>query len=145
MMHPKTFHIFLYCLTVFVILVQFKTAGSTTPSNNDSNNTSTKKPNNTEDCINCTKTDDHNIFQHLLNNKPMLMRAFYVLLALTAVVVVYFVIRSWRLRRKRSKSRKYGLITARGTDMEMAPLDQDDDEDDDMTVFDMNSQNRRKK
>lgn len=99
MMHPKTFHIFLYCLTVFVILVQFKTvngvgqpAGSTTPSNN----TSTKKPNNTEDCINCTKTDDHNIFQHLLNNKPMLMRAFYVLLALTAVVVVYFVIRAWR-------------------------------------------------
>jgi hypothetical protein len=29
--------------------------------------------------------------------------------------------------------------------MEMAPLDEDDDEDDDITVFDMNSQNRRKK
>ena len=98
-MNPKTFHIFLYCLTLFVILIQFKTvngvdstAGSTTPPNNV-----TKKPNNTsEHCINCTKTEDQNIFQHLLNNKPMLMRAFYVLLAVTSIVVVYFVMRAWR-------------------------------------------------
>lgn len=48
----------------------------------------------------------------------------------------------FRIRRKRSKSRKYGLITARGTDMEMAPLDQDDDDDEDMTVYEMNSRKK---
>ena len=48
-----------------------------------------------------------------------------------------------RLRRKRNKTKKYGLITGRGVDYEMAPLDADDDEDDeDTTVFEMN---RRKK
>lgn len=48
-----------------------------------------------------------------------------------------------RLRRKRNKSKKYGLITGRGADYEMAPLDADDDDDDeDTTVFEMN---RRKK
>lgn len=149
-MNPKTFHIFLYCLTLFVILIQFKTVNAvdsqiTGPTITNPPNNSTKISNKTKDCTNCTSTENHNIFHKLLNNKPMLMRALYVLLAVTGVVVIYFVTRAWRLRRKRSKSRKYGLITARGTDMEMAPLDQDDDEDDDMTVFDMNSQNRRKK
>lgn len=49
----------------------------------------------------------------------------------------------FRLRRKRNKTKKYGLITGRGADYEMAPLDADDDDDDeDTTVFEMN---RRKK
>ena len=50
-----------------------------------------------------------------------------------------------RVRRRNSKARKYGLITARGTDLEMAPLDQDDDDDEDMTVYEMNNRNSRKK
>jgi len=102
-MNPKTFHVFLYCLTLIVILIQFKTvngvdplkptanADSTTPPNNI-----TKKPNTTEDCNNCTKAEEQNIFRDLLNNKPMLMRAFYVLLAVTSIVIVYFVMRAWR-------------------------------------------------
>lgn len=73
------------------------------------------------------------------------MRAFYVLLAVSSIVVVYFLMRAWRLRRKRSKSRKYGLITAKGTDLEMAPLDQEDEDDEDMTVYEMNNKNSRKK
>ncbi|XP_061174077.1 membrane protein FAM174A-like [Saccostrea echinata] len=76
-------------------------------------------------------------------NKGMFMRAFYVLIGITAIVVVYFGVRAWRVRRKRNKSKKYGLITGRGADYEMAPLDADDDDDDeDTTVFEMN---RRKK
>lgn len=71
------------------------------------------------------------------------MRAFYVLIGVTAIVVIYFGVRAWRLRRKRNKTKKYGLITGRGADYEMAPLDADDDDDDeDTTVFEMN---RRKK
>lgn len=52
-------------------------------------------------------------------------------------------IKFFRLRRKRNKTKKYGLISGRGADYEMAPLDADDDDDDeDTTVFEMN---RRKK
>lgn len=102
-MNPKTFHVFLYCLTLIVILIQFKTVNGVDPlkptAKADSTtrpNDITKKPNVTEGGINSTKTEDQNIFQHLLNNKPMLMRAFYVLLAVTSIVIVYFVMRAWR-------------------------------------------------
>ena len=42
----------------------------------------------------------------------------------------------FRLKHKNSKSRKYGLITTQDDHLEMKPLDEDDEEDEDMTVFD---------
>lgn len=41
----------------------------------------------------------------------------------------------YRSKRRYNKSRKYGLITTSGADLEMEPLDQDVDEDDEMTMF----------
>lgn len=146
-MTPKTFQLFLYVLGVFVILIHFQTVNAdgkpTATVDAVQNNTNT---NITGNCIspNCT-TKQPTFFDNILNNKPMLMRAFYVLLAVSSIVVVYFLMRAWRLRRKRSKSRKYGLITAKGTDLEMAPLDQEDEDDEDMTVYEMNNKNSRKK
>lgn len=88
-------------------------------------------------------TTTKTIFESIKDNKDMLMRAFYVLIGVTAIVMIYFGVRAWRLRRKRNKTKKYGLIAGRGADYEMAPLDADDDDDDeDTTVFEMN---RRKK
>lgn len=46
-----------------------------------------------------------------------------------------------RLRRKRSKTKKYGIIAKSG-DLEMTPLDQDDD-DDDTTVFEAQNHIRK--
>ena len=37
---------------------------------------------------------------------------------------------------RRSKPKRYGVISTRGTDLEMTPLDQEDD-DDDSTLFDV--------
>ena len=37
---------------------------------------------------------------------------------------------------RRSKTKKYGVISTRGTDLEMAPLEEED-EDDDSTLFDV--------
>lgn len=71
----------------------------------------------------------------IMKNKEMLMRTFYVLLGVSAIVVIYFVARAWRTRRKHGKTRKYGLITNSGADLEMEPLDQDMDDDDEMTMF----------
>ncbi|KAL5004075.1 hypothetical protein ScPMuIL_017531 [Solemya velum] len=90
---------------------------------------------NSTDCKNSSCIEVKSSFMDTFTeNKDMLMRTFYVLLGVTSIVIVYFAFRAWRLRRRRSKSRKYGLITGRGSDLEMAPLDQDDDEDDDMTT-----------
>lgn len=90
-------------------------------------------------------SDKHNSSSHtglagfkdmVNNNRGMLLRTLYVLVAVTAVIVLYFVVRTVRIRRRKSKTKKYGVITP-ASDMEMTPLDQDDD-DEDMTVFEVN-------
>ena len=43
---------------------------------------------------------------------------------------------NFRLRKK-SKTKKYGVISSRDADLEMRPLEEDDDEED-VTVFEVN-------
>ncbi|KAK5648514.1 hypothetical protein RI129_003406 [Pyrocoelia pectoralis] len=67
-----------------------------------------------------------------------LLRGFYVFLGLSAVVVFYFIFRSYRLRHGSQVSttvKKYG-VTARRSDLEMRRLELDDDDDD--TLFEIN-------
>jgi len=85
---------------------------------------------------NSSEATEDSFLRHFEKNGAIL-RAFYVVVGVTAIVIVYFVVRAVRLRRKRSKSRKYGIIAKSG-DVEMTPLEQDD-EDDDMTVFEIPS------
>lgn len=40
--------------------------------------------------------------------------------------------------RKNKKTKKYGVLATSGTDVELRPLDDDDEEDEDVTVFDTN-------
>lgn len=65
---------------------------------------------------------------------------FYVVACLSVVIIVYFVIKAIRLRRRKSKIRRYGVIASR-EDVEMTPLG-DEDEDEDSTVFDINEHSR---
>ncbi|KAF5291340.1 hypothetical protein FQA39_LY03491 [Lamprigera yunnana] len=70
-----------------------------------------------------------------------LLRGFYVFLGLSVLTVFYFVYRSYRLRHGSQPSttvKKYG-VTARRSDLEMRPLELDDDDDD--TLFEVNNQN----
>jgi len=72
-----------------------------------------------------------------------LLRGFYVFLGLSALTMIYFLFRSYRLRHGSQPSttvRKYG-ITARRSDMEMRPLELDDEDDD--TLFEIGSPNTR--
>ncbi|XP_067839006.1 membrane protein FAM174A-like isoform X4 [Heptranchias perlo] len=71
----------------------------------------------------------------------MIQRALYVLVAVTALVVVYFVVRTIRMRRINRKNRKYGILNTNLENMEMRPLDQEDDDEDD-TLFDVNHSRR---
>lgn len=74
---------------------------------------------------------------NLMYDKGMLRRSFYVIVGFTCLAAVFFAVRWFRSRGKR-KSKKYGVLATRSSDMELRPLDQEDDEED-MTVFDVNS------
>ncbi|XP_067001999.2 protein FAM174C [Anabrus simplex] len=68
------------------------------------------------------------------------LRGFYVFVGLGAIVVMYIVVRTIRLRRKKTTVRKYGILASR-EDVEMTPLGAED-EDEDTTLFDVNSHPR---
>ncbi|XP_077203808.1 membrane protein FAM174A [Paroedura picta] len=71
----------------------------------------------------------------------MTQRALSVLVLASAALIVYFVIRTVRLRRRNRKTRKYGVLDTNIENMELTPLEQDDD-DDDTTLFDANHPRR---
>ncbi|KAK4884572.1 hypothetical protein RN001_000843 [Aquatica leii] len=78
-------------------------------------------------------------FKNDLLQSGALLRGFYVFLGLSIITVFYFVYRSYRLRHGSQPSttvKKYG-ITARRSDMEMRPLELDDEDDD--TLFEVNT------
>lgn len=78
----------------------------------------------------------------------MALRAFYVIIAVSSLVIVYFVMRAVCSRKRRQNTRRYGILRADKQDqMEMHPLSEveDDDDDDDMTLFDINDQKRKSK
>ncbi|XP_019387962.1 PREDICTED: membrane protein FAM174A [Crocodylus porosus] len=72
---------------------------------------------------------------------PMTQRALSVLVLASAALIVYFVIRTVRLRRRNRKTRRYGVLDTNIENMELTPLEQDDD-DDDTTLFDANHPRR---
>lgn len=96
---------------------------------------------------NCTSTNDTDckvgigasggISRFAHDNAGMLTRTFYVLLAVTSIIVVYFIIRAVRIRNRKSRTKRYGVISTNDDRMEMTPLDEDDD-DEDLTVFEAN-------
>ncbi|XP_015281825.1 PREDICTED: membrane protein FAM174A [Gekko japonicus] len=71
----------------------------------------------------------------------MTQRALSVLVLASAALIVYFVIRTVRLRRRNRKTRKYGVLDTNIENTELTPLEQDDD-DDDTTLFDANHPRR---
>lgn len=73
--------------------------------------------------------------------KPMTQRALTVLVVVSGAVLVYFVVRTVRMRRRNRKTRKYGVLDTNIENMELTPLEQDD-EDDDNTLFDANHPRR---
>ncbi|XP_075215100.1 membrane protein FAM174A [Lycorma delicatula] len=69
-------------------------------------------------------------------NSTTVMEGFFIFAGLSVAVVLYFTVKAIRLRRRRCRVRKYGLLTNR-EDVEMTPLGEEED-DEDSTVFDIN-------
>ncbi|XP_008699130.2 membrane protein FAM174A isoform X1 [Ursus maritimus] len=74
-------------------------------------------------------------------DKPMTQRALTVLMVVSGAVLVYFVVRTVRMRRRNRKTRRYGVLDTNIENMELTPLEQDDEEDDN-TLFDANHPRR---
>uniref|UniRef100_A0A8C5NWK2 Transmembrane protein 157 n=1 Tax=Jaculus jaculus TaxID=51337 RepID=A0A8C5NWK2_JACJA len=74
-------------------------------------------------------------------DRPMTQRALTVLMVVSGAVLVYFVVRTVRMRRRNRKTRRYGVLDTNIENMELTPLEQDDD-DDDNTLFDANHPRR---
>ncbi|PAA54073.1 hypothetical protein BOX15_Mlig015208g1, partial [Macrostomum lignano] len=82
-----------------------------------------------------TATWNNKVNSFVLENKQTLLKSAVILCVLTALVLLFFVAKSVMLRRRASKSRRYGLVDA--DKLEMQRLDEDD-ADDEVTVFDAN-------
>ncbi|XP_075397427.1 membrane protein FAM174A [Tenrec ecaudatus] len=74
-------------------------------------------------------------------DKPLTQRALTVLMVVSGAVLVYFVVRTVRMRRRNRKTRRYGVLDTNIENMELTPLEQDD-EDDNNTLFDANHPRR---
>lgn len=70
-------------------------------------------------------------------HRPMTQRALSVLVVVSAAVIIFFVIRTIRIRKRAKKTKRYGVLNANIDNMELTPLEQEDD-DDDTTLFDAN-------
>ncbi|XP_035931433.1 membrane protein FAM174B [Halichoerus grypus] len=73
----------------------------------------------------------------LLRDLPTLKAAVIVACAFTALLIACLLLRVFRSGKRLRKTRKYDIITTPAERVEMAPLNEEDDEDEDSTVFDI--------
>ncbi|XP_034524788.1 membrane protein FAM174B [Ailuropoda melanoleuca] len=73
----------------------------------------------------------------LLRDLPTLKAAVIVACAFTALLIACLLLRVFRSGKGLKKTRKYDIITTPAERVEMAPLNEEDDEDEDSTVFDI--------
>lgn len=75
----------------------------------------------------------------MLQNRGMIVRMTYVLVGFSILILVYFVVKAVRLRRIKSRTRKYGVLTENLD----SPLSLDDESDEEVEVFEVNGTNLR--
>ncbi|CAM9716282.1 unnamed protein product [Rangifer tarandus platyrhynchus] len=77
----------------------------------------------------------------LLRDLPTLKAAVIVACAFTALLIACLLLRVFRSGKRLKKTRKYDIITTPAERVEMAPLNEEDEEDEDSTVFDIKYRN----
>ncbi|KAJ7360351.1 hypothetical protein OS493_016983 [Desmophyllum pertusum] len=131
---------------VFVSLILWQgVAFGETPTNvtTTTNNSTTTVTTTTN--LNGTSVENGNIHVKAMekNTDGMLQRSLYAAIGISALVAIYFIVRTIKSRGRR-KAKKYGVIHGTG-EMELQPLDKHVDEDEeDMTLFDVKNTKRPK-
>ncbi|XP_063313432.1 protein FAM174C [Pelobates fuscus] len=107
-----------YCISLLICLVfAVKCLG-------DSENVTTNSTASTH--IATAFTTQHGPVMKFWNNFQMMQRAFYVLIGVSVLAVLYFIIRTVRLKKKPLR-KKYGLLSDYDENMEMGSMDSDED------------------
>ncbi|XP_023671134.1 membrane protein FAM174B [Paramormyrops kingsleyae] len=73
----------------------------------------------------------------IANDLPTLKSAVIFICAFTVFLIICLVIKMYRSGRKIRKTRKYDIITTPAERVEMAPLNEENYEEDDSTIFDV--------
>ncbi|XP_032749302.1 membrane protein FAM174B [Rattus rattus] len=73
----------------------------------------------------------------LLRDLPTLKATVIVACAFSALLIACLLLRVFRLGKRLKKTRKYDIITTPAERVEMAPLNEDEDEDEESAVFDI--------
>ncbi|XP_068564279.1 membrane protein FAM174B [Cebidichthys violaceus] len=73
----------------------------------------------------------------LMTHLPVLKNIVVFICVLTAVLITCLVIKVVRSGRRLRKTRKYDIITTPAERVEMAPLNEENDDEDDSTLFDV--------
>ncbi|KAJ8248795.1 hypothetical protein GJAV_G00227830 [Gymnothorax javanicus] len=130
----------LYSVFVFAIAVAWETLGEPQiiPSSaTQLNSTSFIQE---EDHINNTSTHTSTVgsrFSSIARDLPTLKNIVICIFVLTVLLITCLVIKVYRTGRKLRKTRKYDIITTPAERVEMTPLNEENDEEDDSTLFDV--------
>ncbi|XP_043934316.1 membrane protein FAM174B [Protopterus annectens] len=73
----------------------------------------------------------------IIQNLSMIKNIVFCVLGITAFLITCLVVKVVRSGRRIRKTRKYDIITTPAERVEMAPLNEDNDDDEDATVFDV--------
>ncbi|XP_016149372.1 membrane protein FAM174B-like [Sinocyclocheilus grahami] len=73
----------------------------------------------------------------ILRDLPTIKSISIFICVLTVLLITCLVIKIFRSAKKIRKTRKYDIITTPAEHVEMAPLNEENDEDDDSTLFDV--------
>ncbi|XP_076847332.1 membrane protein FAM174B [Brachyhypopomus gauderio] len=129
---PPYFHI-------ITLLVVFTRQGSGVPPSHPStaaqlNSTASLRDENT---FNATNSLVGSRISTILRDLPTIKNLVVFLCVLTTLLITCLVIKAYRSGKKIRKTRKYDIITTPAERVEMAPLNEENDDDDDSTLFDV--------
>ncbi|XP_051967432.1 protein FAM174C-like [Xyrauchen texanus] len=135
-------------LKVLLLLLALWTVSFAEDTNNQPNPRTTKSPT-TKDTSNISISPDETPKNTSITKMKsdgrfnldgaMINRALYVLIGITAIGVLYFLVRAVRLKKTNVQRKKYGLLSNYDDTMEMAHLESDEE---DTTVYEAKSLRR---
>lgn len=125
----------------FIIAVVWRVSGEprtlSSPSTTHLNSTSSSIISEDELTHNVTDAAVGSRISTLMKHLPTLKNIVIFICVLTAALITCLVIKVVRSGRRIRKTRKYDIITTPAERVEMAPLNEENDEDDDSTLFDV--------
>nr|XP_055029660.1 membrane protein FAM174B [Misgurnus anguillicaudatus] len=129
-----------YCFAIALIVISQEVSGEphTLPSPaTPSRLNSTSSPPEDFSSYNATDTTIGSRISTILRDLPTIKAVSIFICVSTVLLITCLVVKICRSGKKMRKTRKYDIITTPAERVEMAPLNEENDEDDDSTLFDV--------